>query len=128
MLDKFNFKNLKIGQKYGMAVTAIILLFIVSIGIIFGYLQNASSKVKTLNYQSTLAMKIMEMESLFLSKDTNVSYYLDHPDDSVMKKFQDQHTNFNGLERTIAPKLQTKKQNQIYDQISAIEKKWTKNF
>ncbi|WP_085522595.1 methyl-accepting chemotaxis protein [Tuberibacillus sp. Marseille-P3662] len=120
---KFRWKDLKIGQKYASAFVITILLFAVSSAIISVFLANIQGSVSALERRGQRAIDVTSMGSLIRSKDAHISDYLKRPSASLTEDFEAERKTFNKLEARVKPKMDTKKQRQLFKKITANDKK-----
>jgi methyl-accepting chemotaxis protein len=110
-------KNLKIGWKYGLALTLTILLFTISTVIISMLLDNVRGDIDALERRGDRAINISEMASLFRTKDIRIADYITFQRKESITEFEERRKKFNELEAKIGPNMETEEQRELFNQV-----------
>ncbi len=102
-MKSFKWKNINIGVKFGMVLLVTVILFMVSIGIIFKSLIDIENNIKTLESRANNALDITRLETIIKSKDTLVSDYVHFQEEDVIRKFNEEDKLFKELITQIEP-------------------------
>ncbi|MDZ5470528.1 HAMP domain-containing methyl-accepting chemotaxis protein [Bacillus sp. 31A1R] len=121
-------KNLKLGQKYGVALFITIGLFTVSTLITFTLLTMANSKMETVRQSGEKAVLITEVSAMFHQKGSMIGTYIIDEKPRYLNQFEDISKNFDGLKKEIQPILTTPETKELFRQIDENDKKVTDVF
>ncbi|KGX90977.1 methyl-accepting chemotaxis protein [Pontibacillus marinus] len=127
-MNKFKWRNLKLGTKYVVAFTVSILLFIVAGYIIFTQVDNIQEDLAALERRGDRSIAITEMGSLIRTKDVRASDYIHFKDEMLINEFQSRREKFNTFEEDVRGKMDTKKQQDLFNQIASNDKKMNEMF
>ncbi|MFZ4451502.1 methyl-accepting chemotaxis protein [Salibacterium aidingense] len=114
---KRTWNNLNIGKKFGAAVTLTIVLFIISTAIVSIQLNNVEDRIDAMERRAERSVNITDMISLFRAKDARIADYIVSEDDALLDEYENSREAFNELQETIAPKMETEKQQELFEQI-----------
>ncbi|RSL29475.1 methyl-accepting chemotaxis protein [Salibacterium salarium] len=109
--------NIKIGQKFGIALSITILLFIISTIIVSIQLDNVEEDIGAMERRAERSVNITEMTSLFRSKDARIADYIVSEEQPLLDEYETRQTEFNELQNTIEPKMNTEEQQALFSQI-----------
>ncbi|MFE8703591.1 methyl-accepting chemotaxis protein [Cytobacillus sp. FJAT-54145] len=121
-----NFKlwqNLKLGQKYGVALFVTIGLFTISSLITFSLLTVANNKMDVMQESSEKALLITEASAMFHQKGSMIGTYIIDEKPRYMDQIDDISASFDELKQQIQPMLTTKESKLLFEQIDENDKK-----
>lgn len=121
-------KNLKLGQKYGVALFITIGLFTASTIITFVLLGIANTKMETVEDTGEKAIMMTEATAIFHHKGSVIGNFIVDSNPKHLKTFDDLTERFNVLKDEIAPTLTTEKSKTFFAQIDENDKEITKVF
>ncbi|WP_017755145.1 methyl-accepting chemotaxis protein [Calidifontibacillus oryziterrae] len=127
MLKTF-WRNLSIGWKFGLSLTATILLFLTACSFVFFEMKTVEENVNEMSKHGTRRVQITEMGSLFTLKDLSVSNYIIYKDERSQKEFQDQSKQFIDIANSIKPSLTTDEEQQLFNKIMENDRKINELF
>lgn len=110
-LSKLNWRDLKIGFKYGVALFTTIILFIIAAGAIISSLFAIRASVNDIEIKNNRSLAITQMSTLFKEKELIVSEYMTFKKADVVDKYIKVKTQFEALESEIQPYMNTKELN-----------------
>jgi len=130
--DKFSnlkiWKNLKLGQKYGLALYITIGLFTVSTVITFILLSMVNSKLETVEETGENAVMIMEATAIFHQKGSVIGNYIIDSNPKHLNSFNELTEQFDELKKEITPTLNSEKMKNILLEIDENDQKITATF
>ncbi|MGN7174671.1 methyl-accepting chemotaxis protein [Paenibacillus sp. FSL R5-0490] len=121
-------KNLKLGQKYGVALFVTIGLFTVSTVLTFFLLTIANSKMETVRDSGEKAIKITESAATFHHKGSTIGNFIIDSNPKHLKTFDQLTEEFNKLKKEISPDLINTKSKDLFKQIDENDQKITSLF
>jgi methyl-accepting chemotaxis protein len=110
-LSKLNWRDLKIGFKYGVALFTAIILFIIAAGVIITSLFAIRASVNDIEIKNNRSLAITQMSTLFKEKELIISEYMTFKKADVVDKYINVKTQFEALESEIQPYMNTKELN-----------------
>ncbi|MGN7398618.1 methyl-accepting chemotaxis protein [Cytobacillus praedii] len=111
-------RNLKLGQKYGVALFITIGLFSISTIITFGLLSIANSQMNSVEETGEKAIKITEATASFHYKGSTIGNFIIDSNPKHLKNFDELTKKFNELKKEITPALTSNKSKQLLNDIS----------
>ncbi|RSL35357.1 methyl-accepting chemotaxis protein [Salibacterium salarium] len=127
-MNVFKWNNIKIGQKFGIALTVVILLFIISTIIVSIQLDNVEENIDAMDRRAERSINITEMTSLFSSKDSRIGDYLISEEPAMIDEYETILSEFKKLQDTIEPKMETEEQKSLFNQIQEKNQEMTDIF
>lgn len=121
-------KNLKLGQKYGVALFITIGLFTVSTIITFVLLGIANSKMETVEETGEKAIMITEASAIFQHKGSVIGNFIIDSNPKHLNTFDKLTERFNELKAEITPTLTTEKSKTFFAQVDENDQEITKVF
>ncbi|WHY35667.1 methyl-accepting chemotaxis protein [Cytobacillus firmus] len=121
-------KNLKLGQKYGVALFVTIGLFTVSTVLTFFLLTIANSKMETVRDSGEKVIKITESAATFHHKGSTIGNFIIDSNPKHLKTFDQLTEEFNKLKKEISPDLSNTKSKDLFKQIDENDQKITSLF
>lgn len=121
-------KNLKLGQKYGVALFVAIGLFTVSTVLTFFLLTIANSKMETVRDSGEKAIKITESAATFHHKGSTIGNFIIDSNPKHLKTFDQLTEEFDKLKKEISPDLSNTKSKDLFKQIDENDLKITSLF
>ncbi len=110
-------QNLKLGQKYGVALFVTIGLFTVSTVITFFLLTIANSKMDVVRDSGEKAIMITESAVIFQHKGSTIGNFIIDSNPKHLKTFEGLTEDFNGLKKEIKPVLASVEAKELFKQI-----------
>ncbi|KAF0816180.1 Methyl-accepting chemotaxis sensor/transducer protein [Bacillus sp. ZZV12-4809] len=121
-------KNLKLGQKYGVALFVTIGLFTVSTVLTFFLLTIASSKLEIVKDSGENAIKITESAATFHHKGSTIGNFIIDSNPKHLKTFDQLTEDFNELKEEVSPDLSSAKSKELFKEIDENDQKITSLF
>lgn len=121
-------KNLKLGQKYGVALFITIGLFTVSTIITFILLGIANSKMETVEETGEKAIMITEASAIFQHKGSVIGNFIIDSNPKHLNTFDKLTERFNELKAEITPTLTTEKSKTFFAQVDENDQEITNVF
>lgn len=121
-------RNLKLGQKYGVALFITIGLFTASTIITFVLLGIANSKMETVKDTGEKAIMITEASAIFHHKGSVIGNFIIDTNPKHLTAFDELTERFNELKNEIAPTLTTSESKRIFTEIDENDKEITAKF
>lgn len=129
ILSKFKlWQNLKLGQKYGVALFITIGLFTLSTLVTFTLLTLASSKIETVRESGEKAVIITEVSAMFHQKGSMIGTYIIDEKPRYLNQFEDISAKFDELKKEIEPVLSTPETIQLFKEINQNDNKISSVF
>ncbi|MUK90296.1 HAMP domain-containing protein [Ornithinibacillus sp. L9] len=116
-LRKLNFKNIRIGWKYGLALILVLLLFGGSAGTVTYLVKTIGEDIETVEYRSDIAMDISEMGSLIRAKGIRIVTYLQEQDPALIEEYDARQEVFNELATKVKLMEKTEEQEELFQEI-----------
>ncbi|WP_208587419.1 methyl-accepting chemotaxis protein [Gracilibacillus suaedae] len=104
-LKNLRFKNVKIGTKYGLILSVVLSLFVISAVLVSFFLQNVQSQIEAMERRGDRAVDVTEMGSLIRAKGIRVFQYMEDPTSEVVNDFNQRKDLFKNLEDNLAEEL-----------------------
>lgn len=121
-MKKMNFRNLKIGKKYGLTLAFVFILFGIATVIVTGLLYKVGNDVKDLQRRSDLAIDMTEMGSITRSKSIRITQYIEEGNSQYVDEFTERREKFNAFEADVRSKIHSKEDLILFDQIIKLDK------
>lgn len=116
---KVNFKDLRIGKKYGLTLIIIFILFGISTSIVTKLVNDIGNDVEALERRGDRALNISEMNSLTQSMGQRIANFVHYSTQSYVDEYNVNREFFNNLEAEIRPGIEAPEQIELLDQIVA---------
>jgi methyl-accepting chemotaxis protein len=110
-------RNLKIGWKYGLAITITILLFAISSVLISILLEDIGKDIDALERRGDRALAISEMGSLFRTKDIRIADYLTFKRFEFIQEYESKREEFIQFGDQLKPSMNTEEQRDLLKQV-----------
>ncbi|WP_274853662.1 methyl-accepting chemotaxis protein [Bacillus methanolicus] len=128
-LTGLNFwQNLRLGQKYGVALFITIGLFTLSTIITFGLLSQVNSKMDSVKETGEKAINLTEAAAIFHQKGSTIGNYIIDSNPKHITYFDELTENFDQLKKNIYSSLTTLETKKLFQQIDENDKKITLLF
>lgn len=116
---KLNFRNLRIGMKYGLTFTFVGLLFIISAILVSGSINSIGKDIEALENKSDIAMDISEMGSLTRNMSIYIVSYYQIQDPSLVDTFKENQVQYNKLASKVKVNLKSEEQEKVFQQVAS---------
>ncbi|AOT73118.1 methyl-accepting chemotaxis protein [Geosporobacter ferrireducens] len=110
--------NMRIGFKYGIALTATIILFVFASSFVITSLFQIGDAVSTIEVTADRSITLTHMASLFRAKELLVADYMSLERKSILDEYEKIQSDFKELQEQIDPKMDTEELKFTYDLIS----------
>jgi methyl-accepting chemotaxis protein len=117
MLSKL-LRNLKIGSKYGIALSLTVILFCISAFVIYTQIEDVEKELSALERRGDRAIKTTDMASLFRSKDIRIADYINTPNQKFIEEFEVRRKAFNGLQEELQASIDTSEEEELFTLIA----------
>ncbi|SET27207.1 methyl-accepting chemotaxis protein [Oceanobacillus limi] len=115
--QKLNFKNIRIGWKYGIALLIVLLLFGGASGVVMYMVNSIGGDIETVEHRSDITMSISEMGSLTRSKGIRIVSYLQEQDPALVEEYEIRQEQFNTLATDVSLMDKTEEQELLFQHI-----------
>ncbi|MGD6967721.1 methyl-accepting chemotaxis protein [Rossellomorea vietnamensis] len=115
-------KNMKIGQKYIIALNVTIVLFLISSVIIFMQFNKIQDNMEKVDVSNVRSVQLTEMGSIFRDKALLLQRYANEKSPQIVEDFNSQAEKFNTLEEDLSSQMKTKQEQQLFSFISESDK------
>ncbi|MGD6804736.1 methyl-accepting chemotaxis protein [Rossellomorea aquimaris] len=115
-------KNMKIGQKYIMALNVTIVLFLISSVIIFMQFNKIQDNIEKVDVSNVRSVQLTEMGSIFRDKALLLQRYANEKSPQIVEDFNSQAEKFSTFEKELSSQMKTKKEQQLFSFISESDK------
>lgn len=124
------FHNLKIGWKYGLVLTVVILLFAASSLFVGKMISNVGHTVKDLDQKGDRAIAITDLGSLFRAKSIWAVNYAGLQNSSYVSKIEFEliQEEFDDIKEDLKRELNTQEQVQLFAQVDQIDNQFNNLF
>lgn len=106
-LNLNKWRNLKIGFKYGIALTLIIVLLVIASGFVSMSLFQIKDAVSAIEVTANRSIDLTHMTTLFKTKELIILDYSSMPRQSLIEEYAKVEKNFNDMLPQIEPKMDT---------------------
>jgi methyl-accepting chemotaxis protein len=120
--------NLKIGTKYGIILSIVLLLFLVSTIIVSIFLKETGDQIDALDRRSDRAVDVTEMGSLLRAKGIRIYKYMETQETKVEEEYAERQEAFDKLEAKLEPTIDTKEERELMNQITALDNQVNESF
>ncbi|MDF2520048.1 MAG: hypothetical protein K0R84_676 [Clostridia bacterium] len=103
----FKWGNLKIGLKYGIALTVTIVLLVIASGFVTMSLFQIKDAVSAIEVTANRSIDLTYMTALFKTKELIILDYSSKPRESLIEEYAKVEKNFNDMLLQIEPKMDT---------------------
>lgn len=111
-------RNLSIGNKYGLVSIVSILLFLIASGVVFLSLQAANGQLDAQDRRSERAILIDEINAILLEKDLTVVDFVEYKSNTYREEYESLMDRYSQLVNSVKPRLGSN-QTEIMTQIEA---------
>lgn len=128
--NRLKFKNLRIGWKYSVALSFVIILFVLSTFIVSNMISNTGATVNELDRQADRAVAITEMGSLFREKSIRAVNYAGLQNSSYISQteFRNIQEEFDEIKSVMEESLVNEEQLQLFSEIEQIDQEFNTLF
>ena len=116
-MGKLKWKNLKIGVKYGIALSITIGLFVIASGFVTMSLFNIKDTVSDIEMTAERSNTLTYMSSLFRAKEIIILEYSNFPRKSLIDDFQKIEKEFITLHDQIKPTMDTEELQFLFERV-----------
>ncbi|MFD2656951.1 methyl-accepting chemotaxis protein [Gracilibacillus thailandensis] len=127
-MKKFRFKNVKIGTKYGLILSVVLSLFVISAVFVFFFLQNVQSQIEAMERRGDRAVDVTEMGSLIRAKGIRVFQYMEDPTSEVVNEFNQRKDLLDRLKSKISEKMNTKNEKELFEKVVTYDDEFNLEF
>lgn len=117
MIEKYKFKNLKIGYKYGIVFLLTLILFIISIAITYVSLNKMSKNNDEVSSKNQLSINTMELVALFQEKNTQIPLYFLDANDEKLDEYLELSKKFTTTALKVEKSIEGEEARKIYLQL-----------
>lgn len=117
MIEKYKFKNLKIGYKYGIVFLVTLILFIISIAITYVSLNKMSKNNDEVSSKNQLNINTMELVALFQEKNTQIPLYFLDANDEKLDEYLELSKKFTTTALKVEKSIEGEEAKKIYLQL-----------
>jgi len=117
LTEKFKFKNLRIGYKYGIVFLLTLVLFITSISITFVSLNKMSKNNDEVSSKNELSINTMELVALFQEKNTQIPLYFLDANDQKLDEYLELSKKFTATALKVESSIEGEEAKKIYLQL-----------
>jgi methyl-accepting chemotaxis protein len=121
-------RNLKIGLKYGIALSITIFLFVLASGLLTISFIQIKDSVSEIEVTAERSIDLTQMSSLFRAKDIIILDYSNTPRESLISEYEEIEKEFTDLQTQIEPKMDTNDLKFIFDLIKRNNKQLDDGF
>ncbi len=121
-------KNLKIGFKYGVALSITIILFLVATGYTTISLINIKDSIAVIENAGERAVIITQMSYLLKAKNSVISKYILYPSSTLLEEYDSYEKEFLELQTKIEPEMNTEALEFLFDMITNNNEEANKMF
>ncbi|MCI2255545.1 methyl-accepting chemotaxis protein [Domibacillus sp. PGB-M46] len=119
MFSSLKWENIRIGWKYGIAFGITLLLFVISVLIVFFQLEDVSHSIDDVDKEATRSVDFTLMASTIRGKDIRIADYIYLQDENSINEFKDRMEQVTELETKLEPQLSTDKQKELFETVKA---------
>ncbi|WP_163578977.1 methyl-accepting chemotaxis protein [Gracilibacillus saliphilus] len=110
-------KNVKIGNKYGLIVSIVLALFVVSTVIVSIFMQNAKDQIEVMERRGERAVLVTEMGSLLRAQSVRVFQYMNDPSENIAEEFNQLKQSFLNLAQELTGRMNNENEQELLDTI-----------
>ncbi|MGP4041395.1 methyl-accepting chemotaxis protein [Gracilibacillus sp. D59] len=123
-----NFKDVKVGSKYGIILSIVLALFLISTGVVWYFLQNVQSEIEAMERRGDRSVYVTEMGSLLRAKSINIFQYIDNSSTEIDEAYSSRKEEFEALKEQLEPRMNTEKEIALFQQISELDDQLNRKF
>ncbi|MDQ0232033.1 methyl-accepting chemotaxis protein [Metabacillus malikii] len=127
-MKAFNFRNLKIGWKYGIILAILFILFGASTAFVLKLVSDVGGNIDELERRSERAVNVTEMGSVTRAKYIRILQYNQKPGLDFLNQFEEQRAIYDELEAELIGKMDTDAQKSLYEKIIDNDKEMSEIF
>lgn len=116
-MREIKWKDINIGWKYGITLSLVLLLVVISTGIVSVLLTGIKDDIAAMDRRGDRAIMMTEMGSLTRAKGMRIVAYLENPDQSLVNEYQARRKDFTELAAKLEVKMDTPKQKKLFKEI-----------
>ncbi|WP_208587421.1 methyl-accepting chemotaxis protein [Gracilibacillus suaedae] len=110
-------KDVKIGNKYGLILSIVLALFVVSSIIVSIFMQNGKDEIEVMERRSERAVLVTEMGSLLRAQSIRVFQYMNDPSENIAEEFNQRKQRFLNLAQELTGKMNDENEQELLDSI-----------
>lgn len=127
--DKFfNWRNLRIGQKYLLSFSIVALLFIVSVLIVYIQLSIVENNIDTIEENSIRTYELEQLASLIQMKDVHIADYMITDSPKYIEEYEQTYEEFNQLVEKVKPAMHTEQQQNLFNLVIEYDERMNDMF
>ncbi|WP_018931063.1 methyl-accepting chemotaxis protein [Gracilibacillus lacisalsi] len=124
----FDFKNLKVGTKYGIILSIVLALFLISTGVVWYLLQNVESEIEAMERRGDRSVNVTEMGSLLRAKSINIFQYVDSASTEIDEEYHARIEQFEALREQLEPSMNTEAEVALFQEMSDLDDQLNRKF
>ncbi|UOQ48328.1 methyl-accepting chemotaxis protein [Gracilibacillus caseinilyticus] len=125
---RFQLKNLKIGKKYGLIQTIILLLFLGATIYVSMLLQTLNSNMDVMRDEGDRVATVTELDALIREKGEKIYEYMYQPDKSIVDAFAEVDAQTLELRESLISSMDTAEELELFNTISEMDDLISENF
>ena len=118
-MEKFKWRNIKIGWKYWITLGVVILMVGISAIIVSTLLSSIKSDVSIQAQRGDRAIKVTEMGSLLRGEEIRILNYINDGDSKMIEEYEERQQQFEGIIAELDGRMYTEEQNLLFDEVIA---------
>lgn len=115
--NRFGWRNIKIAKKYLTVYLFTTLLFLVAGIVVYMQLGQSQDDIQAIDHRSERVNAMMEFSSVMQLKDIQIADFIITQDEKYVDEYNEYRKEFGALEKQLLPKMETKKQSEIFSTI-----------
>ncbi|MFD2656953.1 methyl-accepting chemotaxis protein [Gracilibacillus thailandensis] len=124
----FDFKNVKVGTKYGIILSIVLALFLISTGVVWYLLQNVESEIEAMERRGDRSVNVTEMGSLLRAKSINIFQYVDSASTKIDEEYHARIEQFEALREQLEPSMNTEAEVALFQEMSDLDDQLNRKF
>ncbi|UOQ85150.1 methyl-accepting chemotaxis protein [Gracilibacillus salinarum] len=125
---RFRLKNMKIGRKYGLIQTIILLLFLGATIYVSMLLQTLNSNMDVMRDEAERVATVTELDALIREKGEKIYEYMYQPDKSIVDTFTEVDKQTMELRNSLQPSMDTAEELELFNTIAEMDDQISTNF
>ncbi len=127
-MKRLRFKNVKIGTKYGLILSVVLGLFLISTIVVAFFLDDVQSEIEAMERRGDRAVNVTEMGSLIRAKGIRVFQYMEDPTSEVVNEFNQRKDLFKRLKDDLAEDLSNSEAKTLVEQVVELDEAFNLEF
>ncbi len=123
-----NFRNVKVGTKYGIILSIVLALFLISTAIVWYFLQNVESEIEAMERRGERSVNVTEMGSLLRAKSITIFQYIDNASTEIDEEYNARKEQFEELQEQLEPSMNTQAEMALFQQLSDLDDQLNRKF